>query len=102
MPRFLLRLAVAILTFAVGLTTAGLFGAFSSPSPGAWEKSSFEVSPRKKRSCRMSLSELPPPPPPAPPAVSSDLKETRITVRRPDGTTRVIESRTENDVRSRF
>lgn len=63
MPNTLLRIAVALLTFGLGVTATTFWIAYRTP-----EVQSLEVGPSKyiactKRSARPYLDELPPPPP---------------------------------------
>ena len=108
MPQMILRIAVALVTFFVGLTASTLFGAVFGSSSKA---NLYMHAPResgKRRPCPnsfRSMSELPPPPvvvapavpdvPPPPPPAPKPVIKKRVTVKLPDGTVRVIESSVE-------
>ena len=74
MRRFSIRLAVALVTFFVGLQLAWLVAAFFSPAVKSGGVKSIYVAPPavKKRSCPTSSRfDVPPPPPPAPRVVET-------------------------------
>jgi hypothetical protein len=94
-----IRLAVALVTFVVGLKLAWVFAALFAPALSREEVREIRVAPVVKvRSCPTSQRRLdvppPPPLPPAPPAVAepSSSKKTRVVIRRSDGTVQVIET----------
>jgi hypothetical protein len=101
MRRLLIHLAVAIFAFVVGVTTAAVFGVqLFAPRAKRFERMyvappQLPEEPRCPNARR--LRELPPPPkPPAPPAAVNPPKETRITIRRVEGTnTQGVEVQTE-------
>ena len=115
MRHHLLRLAIAIIAFIVGVTTAAIFGASFAPRARQSAHVYVGAPPPAKlrsRSCPQTLpapqvlGELPAPPeppaapePPPPPALAKPSGSVRVVVRRPDGTVQVIEeSRTEQSV----
>jgi hypothetical protein len=89
MRRLLLHLSIALVAFVIGVTIAMGFGVFSGTSekqsPCAPAALHFEPMPF-----------MPPMPPPAPlaPLPPEPLKNTRIVIRRSDGSVQVIESQT--------
>src|ERR687888_1624212 len=115
MRRFLIRLAIALVAFIVGVTAAtvasGLFGpraqhrclgdgAGLGPGPGAYVAPA--PLPAEHHSCPAHRFDIipAPPEPPAPPAAPEPPKlekRTRIRVRSADGTVKVIEIKTEKD-----
>lgn len=115
MRRLTLHLFVAVLAFLAGVTAVTLLGqTFNRGERGRHhrrvhvERHFRHSPPARAYDCPLSrgLSELPPPPPPAelpdfteprllPPEVFDPSKETRIRVRRADGTVQVIERRVE-------
>lgn len=114
MRRTVLHLIVALLAFLAGVTAAYAFGLFfgaEQPHAAVTYKLSSEPPPPPRRSCAGSAREFVPtqppvvmvmpsaPEPPAPPAppASRGKKQTRIVIRRADGTVKVI--KTENGVR---
>lgn len=103
MPQMFLRIVIALVTFGAGVATSTVFSAVfgSSSSPTRHES----VRPaRVKRPCpnsRQFMSEFPPPVVPAAP-VAPELppppkptEKKRVTIKLPDGTVQVIESRVE-------
>ena len=99
MRRFSIRLAVALVTFFVGLQLAWLVAALFGPAVTSEEVKGVYAAPPavRKRSCPTSPRLLDvPPPPPAPPAevnYSRSLERTRVVVRRADGSVEVVETR---------
>ncbi|HVF56569.1 MAG TPA: hypothetical protein VM934_10490 [Pyrinomonadaceae bacterium] len=116
MRRLSLHIAIAIIAFVVGVTAAAIFGA--SFMPRARNSSRVYMGPRSEwrgHGCRHAprapqvlgeLPALPEPPampePPPPPAALKPSKSVRVIVRRPDGSVRVIESQTEQNVERQF
>lgn len=101
MPQMFLRIVIALVTFGAGVATSTVFSAVFG---GASSTTRHEyVRPAHgKRPCpnsRQFMSELPPPPPVAP--VAPELppppptEKKRVTIKLPDGTVQVIESRVE-------
>ena len=101
LSRFSIRLAVALVTFVVGLKLAWVVAALFGPALTGEAVKGLHAAPPvvKTRSCPTSLRglDVPPPPPPAPPAAAepSTSQQTRVVIRRSDGTVKVVETRTE-------
>jgi len=98
MQYLLLRLAVALITFVLGVTTAMIFGAASVSHVRRADSRSIYFGQRElppgTRSCPHAFGEMPRlPAPPAPPAVLKFSEDKRIFMRLPDGTLRAVESR---------
>jgi hypothetical protein len=95
----LLRLAIALVTFAAGVATATVFSAVFGVTPASSFNEMKRPDPPRRRPCphsRQSLSELPPlpeMPPPAMPAMSEPVIKKRVTIKLPDGSVQVVESR---------
>ncbi len=108
MRRLLLHLAIALIAFVIGITTAMMFGAFSGPREAKAPCApvvQFEPPPPLPgvRGHFPFTHELPPLPPlpPAPPAAPlppESPQRARIVIRRGDGSVQVIESQTEKRV----
>ena len=104
MPQMFLRIVIALVTFAAGVATSTVFSAVFG---GSSSTSRYEyVRPAHgKRPCpnsRQFMSEFPPPPvtPAAPvapelPPPPKPTEKRRVTIKLPDGTVQVIESRVE-------
>lgn len=114
MPQMILRVAIALVAFGAGVTASTLYSAVFGAAVSTPRVETLRPASMRSRGCSKSfrsMSELPPPPPapvlvapdvpavpdvPPPPAVSSKPTVTkRVTVRRPDGTVRVVESTVE-------
>lgn len=104
MSRTLLRLAIALVTFAAGVATATVFSAVFGVTPASSFNEMKRSDPPRRRPCphsRQSLSELPPLPempaapefPPAMPAMPEPVIKKRVTIKLPDGSVQVVESR---------
>ena len=98
MSRMLLRLAIALVTFAAGVATATVFSAVFGVTPASSFNEMKRPDPPRRRPCphsRPSLSELPPLPEMAPamPAMSEPVIKKRVTIKLPDGSVQVVESR---------
>jgi len=97
MRRLLTHLAVALVAFVIGVKLAWAFGALFGPAVSTEDVRPVYVAPRavKVRSCptapRVEFDVPPPPPAPAPPAARRSSKQTRIVIRRDDGTVQVVE-----------
>ena len=108
MRRFSIRLAVALVTFVVGLKLAWAFAALFGPALTRDEVKGIYVAPPvvKMRSCPTATRTLDVPPPPAPPAppaaVAEPSQQTRVIIRRPDGTVQVIETRRAPRAKDKF
>ncbi len=102
MPQMFLRIVIALVTFGAGVATSTVFSAVFGSSSSA-TRNEYVRPARGKKPCpnsRQFMSELPPPPPAAPvaPELSPPPKPTekkRVTIKLPDGTVQVIESRVE-------
>lgn len=108
MRRFLIRLAIALVAFIVGVTAAtvagGLFGLRAQRRCVEGDRGAYvapPAPPAEHHSCPVRRFDIPAPPePPAPPAAPEPPKvekRTRIRVRSADGTVKVIEIKTEKD-----
>ena len=101
MPQMFLRIVIALVTFGAGVATSTVFSAVFGSSSSTTRYG--YVSPaRGKRPCpnsRQFMSEFPPPPvaPVAPelPPPPKPTEKKRVTIKLPDGTVQVIESRVE-------
>lgn len=101
MRRLLIHLAVALVAFVVGVKLAWAFGLFFGAAPKPDEVWPVYAAPvtvgapscKAKAAPRVSMG-VPPPPPPAPPAAPQPPRQTRVVVRSPDGTVRVVETQT--------
>lgn len=98
MSRTLLRLAIALVTFAAGVATATVFSAVFGVTPASSFNEMKRSDPPRRRPCphsRQSLSELPAAPefPPAMPAMPEPVIKKRVTIKLPDGSVQVVESR---------
>lgn len=103
MPQMFLRIVIALVTFGAGVATSTVFSAVfgSSSSTMRYE----HVRPAHgKRPCpnsRQFMSEFPPPQtvtpaaPALPPPPPKPTEKKRVTIKLPDGTVQVIESRVE-------
>ena len=95
MRRFSIRLAVALVTFVVGLQLAWVVAALFGPAVTKQEVQGIYVAPPavRPRSCpTKNLPDVPPPPPAPPAAEPSTTKQTRVVIRRADGSVQVIET----------
>ena len=105
MPQMFLRIVIALVTFGAGVATSTVFSAVfgSSSSPARYE---YVRPTRGKRPCpnsRQFMSEFPPPPvapaapvaPELPPPPPKPTEKKRVTIKLPDGTVQIIESRVE-------
>lgn len=105
MRRLLIHLAVALAAFVLGVKLAWAFGLVFGPAVKQEEVMPvYSVpAPPVRLSCptapRVTVEV---PEPPAPPAVHKPSKQTRVVVRRPDGTVQVIETRTEPARKGKF
>lgn len=78
MPRLLLRFAIALLTFLIGLAAAFAFGAVggtrlrSGPPPAF-----YFTPPPRMHGCPHAFRDVPPPPPPPAPTMLKFSKEMR-------------------------
>jgi hypothetical protein len=107
MRRILIHTAVALVAFTIGLAAASIFGGiFGARTQRHCERSVYVAPPMSVEhpSCRAkrfkAVPAIPPiepvaPAPPVAPTAPKVSKETRIRIRRPDGTVRVIELHTE-------
>jgi hypothetical protein len=99
MRRLLIHLAVALVAFVVGVKLAWAFGLLFGACSSAEEVRPVYAAPVVVSAPRCKTKAAPrvymeAPPPPAPPAAPQPPKQTRVTVRSPDGTVRVIETQT--------
>jgi len=113
MRRFLIHMVIALVAFTVGVTAASIFGGvFGTRTKRHSERSVYVAPPMpaEHRSCpskRFEVVPVPPvapvapvtPAPPVAPTAPKASKETRIRIRRPDGTVRVIELQTEESAK---
>jgi hypothetical protein len=113
MQRILIHIAVALVAFTIGVTTAsilgGLFGARTSRHS---ERSVYVAPPMPDehphcptmRFKAMPVAPVAPdaPLPPDAPAAPKVSKEARIRIRLPDGTIRIIESHTVESTERKF
>jgi hypothetical protein len=107
MRRHLIRLAIALVAFILGVTAATVFGGRLGPRTQhrcvGGDRSAFVVPPpvpAEHHSCPAHRFEIPAPPePPAPPAVPEPPKsgKMRIRVRAADGTVKEVEIKTDKD-----
>jgi hypothetical protein len=109
MSRYSIRLAVALVTFVVGLKLAWVFAALFSPALTREEVKGIYVAPpaARVRSCPSAARVLgvpEPPSPPAPPAAAEPptSKQTRIVIRGSDGTVQVIETHRPPKAKDKF
>ena len=108
MRRFLIRLAIALVAFIIGVTAAtlfaGLFGQRAQRRCVDGDRAAYVAPPpvpAEHRSCPMQRIEIhAPPEPPAPPAAPEPPKlekRMRIRVRSADGTVKEVVIKTEKD-----
>jgi hypothetical protein len=106
MRRYLIRLAIALVAFIVGVTAATVLGGFSGrrAQRRCFERDAFVAPPpvpAEHHSCpahQLEIRELPAPPaPPAAPEPPKFGKKMRVRVRAADGTVKDIEIKTEKD-----
>jgi hypothetical protein len=95
----MLRFVVALITFAAGVAAATVLGALLGwGSKGECRKAVYVAPPPAVHSCPNSFRlQLPPPPPPAPlvaPLPPKVTKQTRFSITLPDGSVRVVETKT--------
>ena len=102
MKRLLLRFVIALITFAAGVVAATVLGAllgWGAKSECRKAVYAAPAPPPAAHSCPNSFRlQLPPPPPPAPPAAPLPpkvMKQTRVSITLPDGTVRVVETKTD-------
>jgi hypothetical protein len=108
MRRFLIRLAIALVAFIVGVTAATIFGGLfglraqrrcvgGGLGPGTYVVAPAPL-PAEHRSCPVRRFDIPEPPaPPAAPEPPKLEKRTRIRVRSADGTVKEVVIKTEKD-----
>lgn len=101
MPQMFLRIVIALVTFGAGVATSTVFSAVFGAASSTTRYESVRPA-RGKRPCpnsRQFMSEFPPPPvaPVAPelPPPPKPTEKKRVTIKLPDGTVQVIESRVE-------
>jgi len=104
MPQMFLRIVIALVTFGAGVATSTVFSAVFGSSSSTTRYESVRPA-RGKRPCpnsRQFMSEFPPSPPVAPaapdlppPPPPKPTEKKRVTIKLPDGTVQVIESRVE-------
>ena len=108
MRRYLIRLAIALVAFIIGVTAAtvlgGIFGPRTQHRCVGGDRSAFVAPPpmpAEHHSCPAHRFDTPAPPePPAPPAVPAPPKfekSMRMRVRAADGTVKDVEVKTEKD-----
>jgi hypothetical protein len=116
MHRTLVRIAVALVTFTLGMATASILGGlFGAPAERQSNRSVYVAPPMPAEhpSCpsrRFKAMPAPPgapvapeaPVPPDAPAAPKVSKQTRIHIRHSDGTVRVIELQTEENAGKQF
>ena len=102
MPQMFLRIVIALVTFGAGVATSTVFSAVfgSSSSPTRYESVRPAHGRRPCPNSRQFMSEFPPPPaapvaPELPPPPPKPTEKKRVTIKLPDGTVQVIESRVE-------
>ena len=103
LTRFSIRLAVALVTFVIGLKLAWVVAALFGPALSGGEVKGLHAAPPavKTRSCPTSLRGLDVPPPPPAAAEPSTSQQTRVVIRRSDGTVKVVETVTETKTRGK-
>jgi hypothetical protein len=97
-----LRIVIALVTFGAGVATSTVFSAVFGSSSST-TRYGYVRPAHGKRPCpnsRQLMSELPPPPvapaaPVLPPPPPKPTEKKRVTIKLPDGTVQVIESRVE-------
>lgn len=102
MPQMFLRIVIALVTFGAGVATSTVFSAVFGAASSTTRYESVRPA-RGKRPCpnsRQFMSEFPPSPPVAPvapelPPPPKPTEKKRVTIKLPDGTVQVIESRVE-------
>jgi len=101
MPQMFLRIVIALVTFGAGVATSTVFSAVFGSSSST-TRYGYVRPAHGKRPCpnsRQFMSEFPPPPvaPVAPelPPPPKPTEKKRVTIKLPDGTVQVIESRVE-------
>lgn len=95
MRRLLIHLAVALVAFVVGVKLAWAFGLLFGAAPKPEEVRPAYAAPivisapscKTKAAPRVYMEA-----PPAPPAAPQPPKQTRVVIRRPDGTVQVVET----------
>jgi hypothetical protein len=94
MRRLLLHLAVALFSFVVGLSAASAVGALFGTSHGPAGVAPALAKPRGgcPNASRLAPDVPDVPAPPAAPAPPKQTKRTRVVIRRPDGTVRIIKT----------
>lgn len=105
MRRFLIRLAIALVAFIVGVTAATVFGGVfglrtQQHHCAEGDRSAFIAPPpmpAEQHSCRMHFDVHAIPEPPAMPEPPKPMKGMRIRVRAADGTVKEVEIKTEKD-----
>ncbi|HYH84348.1 MAG TPA: hypothetical protein VEX60_02635 [Pyrinomonadaceae bacterium] len=110
MRRILVHIAVALVAFTIGVTTASILGGLFGARANRHYERSVHVAPpmpAEYPSCPSKRFKAVPVPPvapvaPIPPVAPKASKETRIRIRRPDGTVRVIELQTEESAERKF
>ena len=105
MWRVLIRLAVALVAFVVGVGLTRAFGVVLGPGAAREEVREVYVAPKvvKMRSCPTApRAPEAPEAPPAPPAVAAPRKQTRVVIRRPDATAQVVETQSAPAARDKF
>ncbi|HEV3469374.1 MAG TPA: hypothetical protein VG148_08650 [Pyrinomonadaceae bacterium] len=105
MRRLLIHLAVALAAFVLGVKLAWAFGLVFGPAVKQEEVRPVYVAPAPP--ARLSCPTAPrvvieAPEPPAPPAAPQPPKQTRVVIRRPDGTVQVVETQTEPARKGKF
>lgn len=100
MRRHLIRLAVALVTFVLGLKLAWAFGLLFGPAVNPSEVRPVYVAPPafKVHACphlaTPAIADVPEPPPPPP--APKPTKRTRVVIKQADGTVQIIESQKES------
>lgn len=111
MHRILIRTAVAVFAFTMGLTAVSIFGGiFGTPTERSYERSIYVAPPMSDAehpacpSRRLKAVPVPPVAPIAPvaPDAPKMSKKIRMQIRLHDGTVRVIESQTEESAEKHF
>jgi len=100
MKRFMLRVVIALITFAAGVVAATVLGGllgWGSKTECRKAVYAAPAPPPALHSCPNSLRPLPPPPPapPAAPLPPKVTKRTRVSIPLPDGRVQVIETKTD-------
>lgn len=105
MRRLLIHLAVALVAFVVGVKLAWAFGAVFGAAVKLEEVRPVYAAPpavMSAPSCKTAPRIVIEAPAPPPPAERKSSKQTRVVVRRPDGTVQVIETQREPAAKSKF